>query len=83
LAYRLAFLASLKQLDVVGALRFDSSRTNGEVVRHLRSKQPLYALMRPASLDFDNRWYGGEEVREEDFERVASLPKQIEQASPA
>jgi hypothetical protein len=69
-AYRAVFIALLLRLDRLGAIQFERSRTNGEYLRQLRARQPLYQLMSTLARDFDARWYGRAPVAEDDYQRV-------------
>src|SRR5205807_7288038 len=70
-AFRAVFLAILLQLDQAGVIEFDRSRTNGDYLRLLRSRQltALFEALRPLVLEFDVRWYGNKPTSEADYRR--------------
>lgn len=72
-AFRCAYLASISHLDESKALRFERSRTNWEYMRELQSggHQTPYDALRPLTMDFDRKFYGGEACTIADFERAA------------
>lgn len=78
-AYRAVFVALLLRLDRAGALKFDLARTNGDYVRALRPRPPLYDLFRPLANAFDARWYGRASATEEDYKSSLAAYQQAEE----
>jgi hypothetical protein len=78
-AFRCAYLASISHLDDNKALRFERSRTNWEYLRELRSggHDAPYDALRPLTMDFDRKFYGGEVCTHADYERAARVYERI------
>ena len=78
-AFRCAYLASISHLDEAKALRFERSRTNWEYLRELKSSghDAPYATLRPLTMDFDRKFYGGEACTLGDYERAARAYEQV------
>ncbi len=68
-AFRAAYLASIAYLDDINLLRFERSRTNWEYLRELSrgGHTDEYQQLKPLTLDFDRKIYGGETCEREDY----------------
>ncbi len=68
-AFRAAYLASIAYLDDLSLLRFERSRTNWEYLRELSrgGHKEQYQQLRPITVDFDRKIYGGETCEKEDY----------------
>lgn len=68
-AFRAAYLASIAYLDDLRLLRFERSRTNWEYLRELSAggHKEAYGQLRPITVDFDRKIYGGESCGQEDY----------------
>ena len=84
-AFRCAYLASIAHLDEAKALRFERSRTNWEYLRELKSggHDAPYDALRPLTMDFDRKFYGGEPCTLADYERAARAYEQISSEAAA
>jgi len=71
-AFRAVFIAMLLLLDEGGLIEFDRSRTNGDYLTLLRSKnyKRVYDLLDPLVIEFDRRWYGRAETTADDYKRI-------------
>jgi len=78
-AFRCAYLASISHLDEARALRFERSRTNWEYVRELASggHQAPHDRLRPLTITFDRKFYGGEGCSREDYEAALDAYERI------
>jgi hypothetical protein len=73
-ALRVLLRASLLVLHARNVLRYDETRTNGEVLRELRrlGRTQAYDALRPLARAFDRAWYGFLAVSDEDYSRAAA-----------
>ncbi len=74
-AMRQLYLAALLRLDEVGALRYDRSQTNREVLAQLPAASTTHSHLAPVVDTFDRIWYG---VREPDQETFASYAADVD-----
>jgi hypothetical protein len=74
-AMRQLYLAALLRLDEVGALRYDRSQTNREVLAQLPATSTTHHHLAPVVDTFDRIWYG---VREPDGATYASYAAEVD-----
>lgn len=74
-AMRQLYLAALLRLDEVGALRYDRSQTNREVLAQLPATSATHDHLAPVVDTFDHIWYG---VREPDGATYASYAAEVD-----
>ena len=84
-AFRAAYLASIAYLDEIRALRFERSRTNWEYLRELKDggRNEQFTELRPLTLDFDRKFYGGEPCDERDYEKAVAVYQRLVQGGAA
>ena len=80
-AFRYAYIASISYLDEIKALRFERSRTNWEYLRELKDagRDEQVAELRPLTLDFDRKFYGGEPCDQRDYEKAVAVYQRLVQ----
>lgn len=71
-AMRQLYLAALLRLDEVGALRYDRSQTNREVLSQLPATSPTHSHLAPVVDTFDRIWYGVREPDLQTYDRYAA-----------
>lgn len=70
----LAVLASLHRADLI---RYAPTRTNGEYVRQLRSREEVCGPFRSLTGLFENQWYGERSCEPADYDRCRRLAEEI------
>jgi hypothetical protein len=68
-AVRHLYLAALLRLEEQGALKYDRSLTNREVLESVTGQQDVQAQLEPVIETFDEVWYGIHEPDQETFDR--------------
>lgn len=74
-AMRQLYLAALLRLDEIGALRYDHSQTNREVLAQLPPTSTTYRHLAPVVDTFDHIWYG---VREPDLQTYDTYAAEVD-----
>lgn len=78
-AFKCAYLASISYLDDIKALRFERNRTNWEYLSELRAggHEGHYETLKPVTVNFDRKFYGGEQCMLADYEQAIAAYNQI------
>jgi hypothetical protein len=83
-AFRAVFMAILMEMSHTGQLEYERSRTNGDYVLLLRSRnlRALYELITPLARDFDRLWYGNRPATETDYQRSLAAFHRLPRLKP-
>lgn len=76
LAIRLYYLATIKELNMVGAIKWKKDKTNSTYVREMR-QHTLFEPFRHITGIFEQIWYGDRPLEEADFYSIQPVFKDV------
>jgi Domain of unknown function (DUF4129) len=78
-AVRILYLAVLALLHRSNLIRFERTRTNGEYVQQLRSRESLHAPFRHMTSLFEVKWYSESDCQPLDYQTCRELAEDIKE----